>query len=308
MSNSVILTCAVTGNLTKPEQNPHLPITPEEIARDCLEAAEAGAAIVHIHVRDPRTGAPSMKIALYDEVVRLIRAQNDGLIINLTTGPGGRFQPSEEDPKIAGPRTNLLRPELRVEHIARIKPDIATLDLNTMTFGREVVINTPANVSKMAEIIYAAGVKPEIEIFDSGDLHLANDLIARGVLRRPAMFSFVLGVKYGMPAAPESMLFLRNMLPEGSVWAGFGVGRAAFPMLAQSMLLGGQIRIGMEDTVFVDKSRLASGNRVLVEKARAIVESLGGRLASTDDARECLGLGIAKSEKGQPNAAAGRSV
>jgi len=288
----VILTCAVTGNQTTPEQNENLPVTPNEIASECLAAADAGAAIVHIHVRDPETGWPSMDVNLYEDVVGLIKARNKDVIINLTTGPGGRFHPSDDDPKIAGPRTNLMRPELRVEHISRIKPDIATIDLNTMTFGREVVINTPANVTVMADAIYQAGVKPEIELFDSGDLHLANDLLKTGVFKSPSLFSFVLGVRYGMPATPESMLYLRNMLPDHATWTGFGIGRMAFPMVAQSVLLGGHVRVGMEDNVYIEKGKLTSGNRELVEKARTIVDSLGASLATPNEAREMLLLDL----------------
>lgn len=290
MQPKTVITCAVTGNLTTPAQNPNLPVTPEQIARACLDAAAAGAAIVHVHVRDPATGAPSMELAHYRKVMELIRAENDTLVINLTTGPGGRFQPSDEDPKVAGPRTNLMRPELRVEHIAALRPEICTLDLNTMTFGREVVINTPGNVTRMAEIIYDAGVKPEFEIFDSGDMALALDLFGSGVLKAPGMFSFVLGVKYGMPAAPESMLYLRNMLPPGSAWTGFGIGRSAFPMVAQALVAGGHVRIGMEDTVYLDRGVLTPDNGALVRKAVSIVESLGGSVASPVEAREMLGL------------------
>lgn len=290
MPSKTILTCAITGNLTTPAQNRNLPVTPEQIADHALAAAEAGAAIVHIHVRDPESGVPSMEIAHYRRVMERIRDSNDSLVVNLTTGPGGRFQPGDEDPKVAGPRTNLMRPELRVEHVAALRPEICTLDLNTMTFGREVVINTPGNVTKMAEIIYGAGVKPEFEIFDSGDMALAQDLFASGVLKSPGMFSFVLGVKYGMPASPESMLYLRNMLPPGSQWTGFGIGRFAFPMVAQAVLAGGHVRIGMEDTVYLDRGVLAESNAALVRKAVAIVESLGGTLASAAEARAMLGL------------------
>jgi len=185
----VIITCAITGNLTRPEQSPYLPITPQQIADSALEAAEAGAAIAHIHVRDPETGRPSMSIDLYRDVMDRIRARNPKLIINLTTGPGGRFVPSEEDPKVAGPGTTLIAPEKRVEHVEILRPEICTLDLNTMNSGGQVVINTPGNVRKMANRIRAVGVMPELELFDSGDCHLARDLIAEGVLQGPGLFS-----------------------------------------------------------------------------------------------------------------------
>jgi len=284
-----ILTCAVTGNLTRPDQNASLPIAPDQIAQSCLDAAAAGAAIVHIHVRQP-DGRPSMELKHYREVVRLIRDKNDALILNLTTGPGGRFHPSDDNPAVAGPRTNFLPPLRRVEHIVDLKPDIATLDLNTMTFGAETVINTPRNVRIMAEAIYDSGAKPEIELFDSGDIELMRDMLADGSLRTPAMASLVLGVKYGFPANTEAMLFARNRLPPEVAWTGFGIGRAAFPMLAQAYVLGGNVRIGMEDTVYVDRGRLASGNAELVEKACWLVAKLGGEIAGSEAARDMLGL------------------
>jgi uncharacterized protein (DUF849 family) len=288
-SDRRILSCAVTGNLTRPDMNPNLPITPEQIANDALAAADAGAAIVHIHVRHP-DGRPSMDLPHYREVVDRIRQRNNALVINLTTGPGGRFQPGDENPAVAGPRTNFQPPLRRVEHVIALKPDIATLDLNTMTFGAEVVINTPKNVRIMAEAIYGAGVKPEIEFFDSGDIHLGRDLLTEGALKVPAMACLVLGTKYGFPATPEAMMFAKSSLPEGFVWTGFGIGRAAFPMLVQSWILGGQLRIGMEDTVHIAKGKLTGGNGELVEKARWLIESLGGELASAEEARERLGL------------------
>jgi uncharacterized protein (DUF849 family) len=285
-----MITCAVTGNLTKPEMNRALPVSPEQIADSALEAAEAGAAAVHIHVRHPDTGAPSMEVAHYRAVVERIRAKNTALIINLTTGPGGRFQPSDENPAVGGPRTNLLHPERRVEHVVALKPDVCTLDLNTMTFGQEVVINTPPNLRKMAAAIYESGVVPELELFDSGDIQLMNDFLAEGVLRQPALVSLVLGVKYGFPATPGAMAFARSMLPSDTIWTGFGIGRSAFPMVAQSFLLGGMVRIGMEDTVNVAKGRLAKGNGELVEKARHVVELLGGEIMRAEEAREMLHL------------------
>lgn len=290
MHQKVIITCAVTGNLTTREQHPGLPVTPEEIATASLEAASAGAAIVHIHVRDPKTGAPSMALELYAEVMERIRARNSELIINLTTGPGGRFQPSDENPRIAGPRTNLTFPEKRVEHVAALKPDICTLDLNTMTFGQEVVINTPPNVIRMARIIREAGVKPEMELFDSGDIRLAHDLIAQGELEGPGLFSIVLGIKYGFPATPAAMVFARDMLPAGSTWTGFAISRMEFPMVAQAWLLGGHVRVGMEDNIYIDKGVLTPSNAALVERAVVILRALGAEIATAREARAMLGL------------------
>ena len=290
MLEKVVITCAVTGNLTTREQHPQLPVTPREIADACLGAAEAGAAVVHIHVRDPASGAPSMEVSLYEEVVALIRAQNPALILNLTTGPGGRFQPSDHDPRVPGPRTNLTVPEKRVEHIARIKPDISTLDLNTMTFGREVVINTPDNIRRMAKVIRAAGVRPEIELFDSGDIALLHDLIKDGTIDDDPLCSIVMGVKYGFQPSPETMLYARNLLPKKARFTGFGIGRFSFPMVAQSYLAGGHVRVGMEDAVYIDKGVLTPSNKAQVEKARRIVEHLGGAIATIDETRALFGL------------------
>lgn len=287
---STIITCAVTGNIVKPGQHPNLPITPAQIAQACLDAADAGAAVVHIHVRDPETGMPSMELAHYAEVIERIRVRNRHLVINLTTGPGGRFIPSPDDPQVAAPGSTLMLPERRVEHIAVLRPDIATLDLNTMNSGAEVVINTPANVARMAKVIRAAGVKPEIEIFDSGDLHLAHDLIRDGVLEGPGLFSFVLGVKYGFSATPATMAYAAGQLPPDAVWTGFGIGRQAFPMVAQAWLLGGHVRVGFEDNLFIAKGQLARDNAELVARARQLVESLGGAIATPQEAREILGL------------------
>ena len=180
--NKTLITCAVTGNLTKPEQTPHLPVTPAQIADDCLGAAEAGAAAVHIHVRDPATGRPSMEVELYRDVVDRIRARDRELVVNLTTGPGGRFVPSDDNPRVAAPGSTLLPPLERVRHIELIRPDVCSLDLNPMNSGPDVVINTPKNVRRMAAAIRAAGVLPELEIFDSGDIHLARDLLEDGTL------------------------------------------------------------------------------------------------------------------------------
>ncbi|CAN1560459.1 COG3246 Uncharacterized conserved protein [Rhabdaerophilaceae bacterium] len=286
----VMITAAVTGNLTTPDQTPYLPVSPEKIADACLGAAEEGAAIAHVHVREPGTGKPSMKLEYYADVMARIRAKNATLILNLTTGPGGRFVPSEDDPKVAGPGTTLMRPEDRVEHVAALRPEICTLDLNTMNSGGQVVINTPANVRRMAKVIHEAGVKPEIELFDSGDIALMHDLLADGTLRGDQLTSFVLGVKYGFQPSPESVIYARNLLPVSATFTAIGIGRATFPMVAQSVLAGGHARTGLEDAVFVDRGVLAESNAVMVAKARRIIEGLGSHVMSARDAREMLGL------------------
>jgi uncharacterized protein (DUF849 family) len=294
MSEPRILTCAVTGSITTREQHPGLPCTPEEIAAACLGAAAAGAAIVHIHVRYP-DGRPSIELAHYREVVERVRAGAAELIVNLTTGPGQRFVPSEEDPKLAGPGTTLVRPERRVEHVVALKPELCSLDLNTMYSGSSVVINTPRNLRVMAGLMREAGSLPELEVFDSGDIHLARDLIADGTLAPPGLFQIVLGTKYGADASPAAMAYLRALLPEGARWAAFGIGRMAFPMLAQACLLGGHMRIGLEDTVHLERGVLAPDNAALVAKAVRMLKDLGARPATPAEARAMLGLGARRN-------------
>jgi uncharacterized protein (DUF849 family) len=288
-SSKTILTVAVTGNLTTVQQHPGLPCTPEQIATACLESAKAGAAVAHIHVRYP-DGRPSLEIEHYREVVNRIRDKNSDLIINLTTGPGGRFVPSKDDPRIAGPGTSILHPLKRVKHIIELKPDIATLDLNTMWSGSAAVINTPDNVTIMANEIYKADVKPELEVFDSGDIQLAHALLAQGVLKRPPLFQIVMGVRYGFISTPQTLMYAHSLLPNDAMWAAFAIGRWEFPMLTQAWFLGGHVRVGMEDNVYISKGKLTPSNAALCEKAVRILDDLGGELATAQEARAILGL------------------
>lgn len=290
MSRKTILTCAVTGNLMTPDISPNLPVAPEQIAEQALDAAKAGASIVHLHVRDLETAKGSMDIALYRELVERIREKNENIILNLTTGEGGRFVPSKDDPKIADTGSTLCAPEKRVTHVEKLRPEVCTLDFNTMWSGQASVINAPWNLEKMAERIYATGVKPEIEIFDSGDLHMVKDFIARGIIKTPLMVQMVLGVRFGAVANPATMAYLVSQLPQGTEWAAFGIGRMAFPMLAQAYLLGGHVRIGMEDTAYISKGEHCTSNAQLVEKGVGIIDSLGGSIASPDEARDILGI------------------
>ena len=288
MTRKTILTAAVTGNLMMPEISPHLPITPAQIAQQALDAASAGASIVHLHVRDPETARGSMRRDLYREMVDRIRQKNGDVILNLTTGEGGRFIPSDDDPQVAAPGSTLCAPERRVVHVEELRPEICTLDFNTMWSGEACVINTPRNLEIMARRTYDAGVAPEVEIFDSGDLHMVKDFIVRGILKPPLMVQIVLGVRFGAMANAGTMAFLVSQLPAGTEWAAFGIGRMAFPMLAQAYLLGGHCRIGMEDTAYIRKSEQCTSNAQLVEKAVSIIDSLGGVIASPDEARAIL--------------------
>jgi len=289
MTDPTILTCAVTGNITTLEQHPGLPCTPEQIANACIGAARAGASICHIHVRYP-DGRGSMELAHYREVVERIRASDVDLVINLTAGLGGRFVPGIEDPSVAGPGTNLLRPERRVEHVVYFHPEICILDFNTMCTGNSTIINTDRSLRAMAALIREAGTLPELEIFDSGDIRLARELLNDGTIDGPGFFQLVLGVKYGAAATPGTLAYLASMLPPGCQWSAFGISRWSYPMLAQSFLLGGHVRVGLEDNIYLERGMLAPDNAALVAKGVRMVRDLGGRVATPAEAREILGL------------------
>jgi len=290
MAREVIITCALTGAGDTTKQSPAVPVTPEAIAREAIAARTAGAAIVHVHVRDPATGAPSMKFEHYLEVVERIRDSGTDVIINLTTGPGARFTPSVEDPRQATRESTITHPEARVEHVLRLKPEICSLDVATMNFGSHAFVNVPAHIERMAALVQDAGVKPELEVFDLGHIRLARHLCEQGLIRGTPMFQLCLGVPWGALATPETMLLMRDQLPAGALWAGFGISRHQFPMVAQAALLGGHVRVGLEDNLYLAKDQLATGNAALVERAVAIIESLGFAVATPRGARVLLGL------------------
>lgn len=290
MRETVIITCAVTGSAPTPERNPNVPVTPEQIATSAIEAGRAGAAIAHIHVRDPETGAPSRDLRLYQEVVERIRGSDSDIIINLTGGAGGRFMPDEKDPTRGGPATTLCNPVERLAHVMELRPEICSLDVATMNMGEVVFMNVPAHLREMAAIIRQAGARPELEIFDIGGLRLALHLIAEGHIDPPPLFQLVTGVAWGAPSTPQAMAYLASLIPEDANWAAFGASRMHFPMAAQAALLGGHVRVGFEDTIYIEKGVLAESNAQLVEKAARILTDLGARIATPAEAREMLAL------------------
>jgi uncharacterized protein (DUF849 family) len=291
MQRKVIISCAVTGSADTPGRNPAVPVTPEQIATSALDAAKAGAAIVHIHVRDPKTTKPSMDGAHYREVVERIRGSGSDVLINLTTGPGARFTHDENDPSRPGPGSSLKSPEERVRHIVELKPDICSLDMGSLNMGDRVFVNTPAHLQKMAEAIKSVGVMPELEVFETGHLLLAKRFIEQGYVKSPGMFQICLGISWGQPATPEAMTYMRNLLPKDSPWFAFGISLHQFPMVAQAVLLGGHPRVGLEDNIYLEKGKLAPSNAALVEKAAKIIEILGDQVATPAEARQILGLG-----------------
>jgi uncharacterized protein (DUF849 family) len=288
MQRKVMISCAVTGSADTPGRNPAVPVTPQQIAKSAVDAAKAGAAIVHIHVRDPKTTRPSMDKALYGEVVERIRASGIDVLINLTTGPGARFMPGDDDPLQPGPATNMKPPAQRVEHVMELRPDICSLDMGSMNMGGYVFVNTQSHLEAMAVAIRDAGVIPELEVFEAGHLLLAKRMIETGHIKPPGMFQICLGIAWGQPATPEAMHYMRGMLPPASPWFAFGISLYQFPMVAQAVLLGGHVRVGLEDNIYLGKGQLAPSNAALVEKAAAIIEILGDHVATPAEARKML--------------------
>jgi len=288
-SEKVVLTVSVTGSIGDRSANPALPVTPKEIAESAVEAGNAGAAVAHIHVRDTQTGKPSMEMALYEETVRRIRDHSD-IILNLTTGAGARFIPAEDDPSHPGPGTTLSSPQRRIEHVLALRPEICSLDVGSMDFGLHLFVNYLSHVEWMAEQIGAAGVKPELEVFDMGHIEKAKHLIRTGKIKSPPLFQLCTGIRWGIPATPESMIAMKGLLPPDALWTGFGIGATAFPMVAVAAVLGGNVRIGFEDSLFIEKGKLAASNRQLVEKAVTLLRLLGKEPAKPAEARKLLTL------------------
>ncbi len=283
------ITCAITGSSPMPK-HPNFPFRPEHVAQEALDAADAGASIIHVHVRNGETGVPSQELEDYRKVVGLIREKNSEVILNVTTGPGCTWMQSEEDPSLPGPGTIMFTAERRLEHILDLKPDMCTLDICTMQLFGGAAINLKPMVTRLGHMIQDAGVLPEIECFEAGDFVFADDLMAEGALPKHAPYTFVLGTKYGLPATPEAMLYSKNQIPRGAHFTGFGISRHSYTMAAQSILLGGNVRVGFEDTIYLRKGMLANNNAELVAWGADIIHKLGGDLATASETREMLGL------------------
>lgn len=286
-----IITCAITGAVTTREQTPYLPVTPEEIATSALEAAEAGAAIVHIHVRDITTARPSMSVDLYRDTIDRIKKQNTDVLINLTTGPGALYVPTPGNLTQGASNSLLLGAAARVKHIQMIKPDLCSMDFNTMhQAGNGIRINHKLITAEMVRLVQEAGTKPELEIFDSGDFRIAQEFIADGVIKGTPFWQFAMGIKYGWDATPSALHYAYNQLAPGSIWSAFGIGKNEMPMVAQTMIMGGHVRVGFEDNVYVSKGVLAKTNAELVVMAKDIIRLMGGEVADPAEARTLLDL------------------
>ena len=294
MTPNTIITCAVTGAGDTVGKHPAIPVTPEQIANSALEAANAGAAIVHCHVRNVETGKGTRNVAYYTEVVERIRDKNKDVIINLTAGMGGDLYIGDgENPMNFGPDTDVVGPETRFEHIKALKDqvEICTLDCGSLNFGdgQCIVVQTPKQLREQAALIKSYGVKPEMECFDSGNLWFAKQLVAEGLVEGTPMFQLCMGIPWGAPGDPRTAAHMASQVPEGAVWAAFGIGRNQFPMVATALTLGGHVRVGLEDNLYLSKGVYAS-NGSLTERAVTIVEALGSKVASPDEARAILNI------------------
>ncbi|GAA1225871.1 3-keto-5-aminohexanoate cleavage protein [Prauserella halophila] len=291
MRDKIIVTAALTGAGDTVGKSEHVPVSPEQIAADAVAAADAGAAVVHIHVRDIETGQGSRDVPLYREAVRRIRESGVDVVVNLTAGMGGDLFLDEEDPLKPVDGTDLVNATDRLPHVEELLPDICTQDCGSLNFGEgsQLYVSTPDMLRTGLKRIQELGVKPELEIFDTGQLWLATTLIEEGLIDAPPLFQLCMGIPYGAPANPELLQTMVNMLPEGSQWASFAIGRNQLPWVAQSALLGGHVRVGLEDNLYLSKGVKATNAR-LVERAVNIVESLGGTTATPDEARAQLNL------------------
>ena len=290
MNRNGIITCAVTGSGDSTSISDLVPVTPKQIAEASIEAAKAGAAIAHIHVRDPDTGAPSRDLALYKEVVDRIRDANQDVVINLTTGMGGDlYLGPDDDPLALASETDLVGQIERMEHVEALLPEICSLDCGSFNYpgGNYVYVSTPEMLRLGAERLQKIGVKPELEVFDLGHIAFAKQLMREGLLDDPPLFQVCMGVRWAAEATPQNFLTMVSNLPEDANWAGFAIGAHEMPMVAQAAILGGHVRVGLEDNLYLERGKFAT-NAQLGERARIILENMGAAIQSPAETRDTL--------------------
>ncbi|MDR5892958.1 3-keto-5-aminohexanoate cleavage protein [Halomonas mongoliensis] len=297
MNRNVILTCAVTGAGDTTAKSPHVPVTPRQIADDCIAAAKAGASVAHIHVRDPDTGGISHSLDHFREVMERVREAEVDIVMNITAGGGGDWIPDAEDPTRGGPGTDIQTPAERHAPVGELLPELCTLDCGSLNFGDMVYVNPADWLREHARLVQAAGVKPELECFDLGHVWFARQLQQEGLIDGAPLYQLCLGIPWGAEADTETLLAMRNKLPASAHWAAFGIGRHQMPMAAQAVLLGGHARVGLEDNLYLKKGTLAT-NAQLVEHAATLIENLGARVMTPAETRAHLGLRDPQS--GQP--------
>ncbi|WP_164667720.1 3-keto-5-aminohexanoate cleavage protein [Virgibacillus doumboii] len=289
MSQKVMLTAAVTGAGETTSKSPHVPVTPKEIADAAIASAKAGATVAHIHARDPETGSVSHNVDHYREIVDRIRESETDVIINITSGGGGDFIPSLNSPAAGGDGTDIQTPEERHEPVGELLPEMCTLDCGSTNFG-DMIYMSPTNwLREQAKLVQQSGVKPELECFDTGHLRFANQLVQEGLIDGDPMFQFCLGIPWGAAADVETILYLKNRLPENAHWSAFGIGRLQLPIAAQTAMLGGNIRVGLEDNLYLKKGVLARNDQ-LVEKAVNMVHEHNIDILTPEEARKQYGL------------------
>jgi uncharacterized protein (DUF849 family) len=291
MNYDVVLTCAVTGAGDTTSKSPHVPVTPKEVADAAIEAAKAGASIAHIHARDPETGQGSRDPKLFKEIVDRIRDSDTDIVINITAGMGGDWISDADNPAMPGPGTDMIGPEERLAHVKEFMPEICSLDCGTLNFSDTdmIYISTPPSLRKMAALVQEWGVKPELEVFDLGHIRFAKAMVEEGLINAPPMFQLCLGIPWGADQTVETMAAMKAQLPQGASWASFGISRGQMPMMAAAVALGGNVRVGLEDNIYLDRGVLAT-NGQLVTRAREIIERMGARIITPQEARNKLGL------------------
>ena len=291
MNNKVFISCAVTGSGDTSKKHPDLPKTPKQIANAAIEAAKAGAAIAHIHVREP-DGKPSRRIELYDEVVDRIRSSETDVILNLTTGMGGDLEiGSGINPLDIGPNTDMANIMERIANAEKCLPEICSLDCGSLNFGDNtmVIVNTPNDIRKAAKRLKEIDVKPEIETFDLGNMWFGSQLVKEGLIKDPPLFQICLGIPWGAPATISAMKAFIDLIPKGSHWAGFAISKMEMPFVAHTVSLGGNVRVGLEDYLYLEKGVLAT-NAQLVEKAIRIITDMGASILTPEETRKKLKL------------------
>ena len=291
MNNEVIVTCAVTGAGDTLGKHPEVPVNPEQISNAAIAAAKVGASVAHIHVRAPETGLGSRDVNLFKEVVERIRDSNTDVVINLTAGMGGDWVPSEENPSMPGPGTDMIGPEERLAHVKEIYPEICSLDCGTMNFGNgnEIYISPPGYLREMASMIQEWGVKPELEVFELGQIRFAKQMIKEGLINEPPMFQICLGIPWGAEQTVDSMKVMKDELPTNASWASFGIGRMQMPMAAAAVAMGGNVRVGLEDNLYLEKGVLASNDQLVI-RIIEIIQRMGSRVLSPQETRDKLKL------------------
>lgn len=287
--NKVMLTVALTGAGDTVEKNSNVPVTPEEIADSAIKCAKAGATVAHIHVRDPQTGKLSHNVELFKKAVELIRAADEDIIINITSGGGGDFIPNLENPEVGGVGTDMQTPEQRHEPVGKLLPEMCTLDCGSVNMGEDVYLSPTNWLRKQAALIQKAGVKPELECFDTGHVSFAKQLIKEGLIDGQPLFQFCLGIPWGLENDPETIEYLKTRIPEDASWSAFGIGRLQLPTVEEVAKRGGNVRVGLEDNLYLSKGVKAT-NEQLVERAKEILSELNIEPMTPQEAREYYNL------------------